>query len=129
MKCFAVIRVDQDYDYVEGAECIGSFPTEQEANDLINKMKSDTVTSWTNRVRYIDAFVESLSIPDTDYHGWLEFLKKFHPFGERYVFPKDFKGELKRYLASRHAKLEGYDPPKAISGTTNLFAVEIDFHE
>jgi hypothetical protein len=126
MKCFAVIRVDQDYDYVEGAECIAAFPTEQEANDLVQKMKDERDASWKQKMEYVEEFVDNINPPETDYQGWVEYLKQY-PFGGRYVMPQNFKNHLKGYLRTHHylVELDGYDPPSIILEWNNLFVVEI----
>jgi len=110
---FAVIKVTIDrYDgMLEGAECLDTFATEQEATDLIQKIKEKQSNVWRERINYIENFVDKIELPKTEYQGWLEFLKQFHPFGIRYVFPKDFKREYKNYLRNYNPKLEGYNPP------------------
>lgn len=122
---FAVVRVDQYYDYVEGVECIDVFQTEQEANNLIQEMKDKRDTSWKDYDKYIETFVDNIDPPKTDYQGWEEYIKQFFGNDCRYVLPKDFKKELKRYLRDYSPKLEGYNPPSIILGWTNLFVVEI----
>ena len=123
---FAVIQVFQDFDYVEGAECIDIFSTQQEASDLIREIKSEKISAWKQRTDYIDQFVASLDLPQTDYEGWLKYLNKFFPPDARYILPQDFKKELTFYLREHHlVKLEGYDPPPVIFDNNNLFVVEI----
>lgn len=129
MNCFAVIRIDQpDGEYVEGAECIYVAVTEKDAEDYLQKMKNDRDTAWKNRLDYIEKFVDDISLPETDYHGWLEYLKQYYPFGACYVMPKDFNKEFKGYLRTHPtpvAKLDGYNPPD-LPCWSPLFVVEIN---
>jgi hypothetical protein len=126
---FAVIRVDQpDGEYVEGVECIYVSPTEQEADDYLQKMKNDRNTVWENRMDYIEKFVDDINLPAAPgYQDWIEYTKQYHPFGCCYVMPKDFKKELKGYLRTHYsAKIEGYSPPDLQDHQWEpLFVVEV----
>ena len=123
---FIIVQVYQDYDYVEGVGYIKSFPTEEEANTFIQEKREEQDAACKARRDYIEKWVDLIECPETDYHGWKEYLKQYHPFGARYVFPKDFKKELKGYLRTHPAKLEGYDPPQANFNWDNLFVVEAE---
>lgn len=125
MGCFALIKVHQDYDYVEGAECISSFSSEKEAQDFLSKLKSDQDLSWKNRRDYISNFVDQLTVPEMNYQEWNDFLQKLNLW--RYILPKDFKEELKRHLLTSSYKYPdaSYDPPVALRGADNIFVVEI----
>lgn len=127
MKCFAVIQIEQpDGEYVEGAECIYAATTKQEAEAHHQKMKNDRDVAWKNRLDYIEKFVDDINLPETDYHGWLEYLKQYYPFGACYVMPKDFKKEFKGYLRTHTPiTLEGYNPPD-MPCWSPLFVVEIN---
>ncbi len=122
---FAVLRIDQWYDGVEGIECIDAFPTEEEANQLKQSMEKERDESYRKKIEYIENFVDNIVLPETDYQGWLEFLPKYFGKGCMYVFPKDFKRELKPYLNNYEPKLEGFNPPQKISGWDHLWVVEI----
>ena len=129
MLNFIVVQVDQDYDYVQGVDYIDSFATEDEAKNYIKTKQELAKETGLKRINYIDEYVNKIEVPDTDYHGWVEFLKEF-PFWS-YVYPKDFKKQLKCYLYQNHTvKLEEYDPPEkewseAHAASVNLFIVEI----
>ena len=123
---FAVVLADRDYDYIRGIECVETFYTESEAEGFVKDLIYQRDSSCKERVDYIDSFVEAIELPETDYHGWLEFLKQFHPFGDTYVFPKDFKEIFKRYLFDHSYTAEGYNPPKWLFCNANdYFVVEI----
>lgn len=123
---YAVIRIVQWYEDIHSVECINSFPTSQEAEDFVQKTKNELNALWKNRIEYIEKYVDDIVIPATDGQGWKEYLKKFHPFGELYVVPSNFKKELKSYLIRYHnAVLENYDPPKALVNMDQLYIVEI----
>lgn len=123
---FAVIELDQSYELVEGAKCIKGNLTEQEANDLVKKMKDQEAVSWKQREDYLKEFVNNIDIPENlGYQGWKEFIKQFFGPNCRYVFPKDFQKELIGYLRTYHLELEGYDPPIVPYWPVNLFVVEI----
>jgi hypothetical protein len=123
---YAVIRVDQDYDYVEGAECLAAFDTEYEASALITKIKAEQTAATRRRLDYVEQFVDKIVLPEPpEYNGWLEFLKIYFGEAGRYVYPKDFHMSLKRYLMEYSPTIEGYDPPKREPVWHNLFVVEI----
>jgi len=124
---FIVVQVDQDYDYVEGVRYIASFPTEDAADAFIQEKNEEQNAKWRARLDYIEQWVDAIEVPETDYHGWVEYLKQYHPFGAMYVFPKDFKKELKGFLRTHHsATIEGYNPPPADHRWNGLHVVEIN---
>jgi hypothetical protein len=125
MGCFALIKVHQDYDYVEGAECISSFSSEKDAQDFLSKLKAEQDLSWKNRHDYIREFVEQLKVPQMNYEEWKSFLEKLG-IG-RYIFPVDFKPELIRCLLTSNHKYPdpSYNPPVGLRGADNIFVVEI----
>ena|ERR1019366_344456 len=125
MTIFAVIRVRQCCEDVEGCDCVMTYPTEQEAQDYVQKEKDEWATTWNKKREYVEAFVENIKLPDTDYKGWLEFLETYKDYLGRYTFPKDFKKELTSSLIRREAKLEGFSPPAVTGSFNNLFVVEI----
>lgn len=124
---FIVVRVDQNYDYVEGVNYIDSFPTEDAANAFVQEKNDEQNSAWRARLDYIEQWVDEIEPPEnTDYNGWKSYLEQYHTFGGRYVMPKDFKKELKEYLRTHHSvKLEGYDPPSADFRWNGLHIVEI----
>lgn len=126
MSCFAVIKVNQCYDYVEGAECLESFDNEDDANECVQEWNQKIRESQRAKLDYIEKWVDECEVPEAlNYQHWKSYLEQWHPFGAMYVFPKDFKEELKRYLRTHHATYEGYNPPEAIYDMDNLFVVEI----
>jgi hypothetical protein len=56
---YIIVKVNQDYDYVEGVEYIDSFVTEQEANNFIKEKIEQERTEWKARSSYIDGYVDS----------------------------------------------------------------------
>jgi len=110
---FIVVQVHQNYDMVEGVDYIKSFSTEEEATAYIQKEKEKEEAAWKSRLEYIEQWVDAIECPETDYNGWKEYLKRYHPFGVMYVLPQNFKKNLKEYLRTHSAEIEGYDPPKA----------------
>lgn len=126
MSCFAVIDVDQSYDYVEGLRCLATFLTEQEANDHFQMLTDQANAANLAKMQYIEKFVDAIELPEgVDYLGWLEFLKQYHPFGQSYTYPKNFKNELKSYLMHYTFEFKGYDPPSIYRHWTNIFVIEI----
>lgn len=123
---YAVVRVDNDYDYVEGAECVAVYRFRDEADSHVRVARTESDSSWMNYCQYNKDYADSIKLPETDYQGWLEFLKQFNPFGIRYVFPKDFHKELASYLNSHGSavKWDGYKPPKWYP-RLNLFVIEV----
>ena len=122
---YAIIEVYLNYDYVEGVECAETFDTKEEAESKLKQIKDSISDAQKKRSEYIDEWVDEIELPETDYQGWVEYLKQFHPFGAMYVFPKDFKRGLKSYLRTyTNAKLEGYDPPPCVL-SRDLYVVEI----
>ena len=123
---FIVVQVDQSYDYVEGVNYVQSFPTEDEAIAFVQEKEKEQSAAWRARLDYIENWVDALELPETDYNGWVEYLKQYHPFGVRYVLPQDFKKNLKGYLKTHHsAKIDGYYPPPANFKWNGLHIVEI----
>ena len=98
---FIVVRVDQNYDYVEGVRYIRSFPTEEEANAFIQEKNEEHKSAWRSKMDYIDAWVDALELPQTDRHGWLEYLKQYQI---RDSSPQDFKKNLKGASSKISAK-------------------------
>jgi|694.fasta_scaffold46598_5 hypothetical protein len=123
---YIIVKVNQDYDYVEGVEYIDSFVTEQEADNFIKEKTEQERTEWKARMSYIDGYVDAINVPDTDYNGWQAFLKQYVPFQSHWT-PKDFKNDLKIYLRnpSYSVNLAGYDPPPAHNKWNNLFIVKV----
>lgn len=124
MGCFALIKVHQDYDYVEGAECISSFSSEKDAQDFLSKLKAEQQLSSKNRDDYIRKFVERLEVPQMNYEEWKVLLERLGLW--RYIMPVDFKPELTWHLLTSNYKYPdpSYDPPVALSAD-NIFVVEI----
>lgn len=122
---YAVIRVDQYYDDVEGAECLASFPTREEAEKHVQEIKDERDRLYRENQAYIDRFVEAIEVPKTDYAGWVAFLKQFSFFGDRYILPQDFKYTMKSYLREQVPPLAGFNPPPVKHGFNNLFVVVV----
>ena len=123
---FIVVKVDQNYDYVEDVRYIASFPTEHAAQAFVKEKKEEQDEKWRARRDYIEQWVNTITLPETDAQGWKEFLQPFHPFGERGMFRQFFHQELKNYLRTYHSvKLEGYNPPIADWRWDGLHVVHI----
>jgi hypothetical protein len=129
MSRFAVIRVDQDYDYVEGAECLDVFDTKEEAERTLVQVKHLIETFSSRRLAYNEGFVAGLPEPNLPQpphtKQWEEYKSQFKyiPYG---ATPKDFKQLMLSALNGGYGKeLDGYDPPPSIHGWNNLFVVEI----
>ena len=126
---FAVIQLEQYYEMVEDVRCVKANLTEQEANDLIKKMKDEDNACRKKRSDYIEEFVRKIDVPENlDYEGWKEYISLFFGDNCRYVLPKDFQQELIYYLRKYTPdtlKDIGYDPPIVSGCYLNLFVVEI----
>jgi len=115
---YIVVKVSQDYDYVENVEYVDSFATEQEADNFIKEKDAASLSERRARLAYIDGYVDAINVPDTnDYRVWQVFLKQYIPFQSHWT-PKDFKKDLKSYLREHSPSVEsgvydGYDPPIA----------------
>src|SRR5688572_13616675 len=97
---FAVIRVKQYYDYVEGIEFLKSFSTEEEAKSFIKKIKDDQDKKLDDRNAYIMNFVHNIVIPENiNTQEWKEFLEQFKPYvPSSYVTPKNFHNTILDFL-------------------------------
>jgi hypothetical protein len=136
---FAVIQVWQDYDYVSGAECVKSFKTEKEANDLIEERSRASDASWKAKEEYVDRFLQGIPEPPKRQEGvnqYDEWKKYAESFG-RYCEPRHYSslGEIRQQIRNRllsepkeafkdAPSLKGFDPPET-SYCGNLFVVEI----
>lgn len=124
MSIFAIIRVDQCYDYVEGADCLSVHSTREEAEAEIVRLKGVRDASFKARGDYISDFVDAIELPKTDYNGWCVFLKEWQYPGT-HLSPSSFHREMKYFLFNHPVKLKGFDPPEVIRNMNNLFVVEI----
>lgn len=127
MTIYAVIDVDQDYDYVVGAACLASFSTEPEANGLIKRMRDESAAAWKFRLEYIDKFVEAVEVPEPKTHQeWQDWVMKY-PVYANHTHPKNFKEHLRDSLRKGHGlTLEEYAPPPRGGNCNNLFVVTIE---
>lgn len=121
-----VLDIRQTYGdgYIEGVEHLASFATEQEANDYVLFLKERKRASWAVRLKYIEEFVDSIVIPETDYNGWKEFLKSYG-IEHLNLRPDNFREGMKRYLNDYSPELNGFNPPKSIRDYDNLFVLKI----
>jgi hypothetical protein len=130
-KKFAVIKAYQDYDYLEGLECVISFPTEQEAKDYIKSKEDDRMAAFKRRDAYVEQFVAGINPPDTQpqfmiYTNKFSFgcnvtQENFKPFLKVYLSQHCLDGE---YLRKNFKEFENYYP-SAFLPYENLFVVEI----
>ena len=123
----AVIQTCQFYDEIHSVTCSKTCATEAEANGAIQQMKDNRDEAWSKRMDYVEEFVDAIDPPEpTTYNEWQEYLKQFSPFGDRYVFPKDFKKELKGYLRTHNNDtIIGYDPPPVEWSHAEWYVVEL----
>jgi hypothetical protein len=127
---FAVILIDQDYDYIEGLECVKCFNTEQEANDFIVSENQKHQDSHTELCKYIDKFIdENVDIPDLlEYSQWNVYRNKFELRDAAFVYPGNLKEVLKGRLKWGHdvpAVIKDKFNPPPIYACGNLRVVEI----
>jgi hypothetical protein len=136
MAKFAVVKVDQDYDYVEGAECVVSFDTYAEADDYVRDFRQKQYELIQKRVDYIQTYVEAIKVPDLgtiNYQEWEQFLMPYFGRVSPYITAETFKHQLTLHLFSyptwgttEHGKkMKDYNPPPQIKVVQNLFVVEI----
>jgi len=60
---FVIVRVHQDYDYVEKLEYVKSFDTEGEAKDWIALKHEECRILWKARDEYVDEYMEGIEKP------------------------------------------------------------------
>lgn len=128
MNNFIVVQAHLDYDYVEGVDYIAKFNSEEEANKFISDKKEKQDAEWSARCNYINEWVDAIELPETDYNGWKEFLATWGTFSHpsKYIYPKDFKNEFKRFLMQYYSfSFEGYNPPAFHFHASNLFIIEV----
>lgn len=106
-----VVRVDQDYDYVQGVNYVDDFENEEQAIAFIEREKTIFHNSWSNFCNYIDGFVDAIIIPEgLQYNEWQDFKSKYPLYNPS---PENFHTSLKAHLKNyRSCELEGYNPPK-----------------
>ncbi|RDJ35583.1 MAG: hypothetical protein DWQ19_12260 [Crenarchaeota archaeon] len=132
---YAVIKVNQpDGEYVEGLECIGVYPTEPEAQALIETLKKEASDSYAAKKQYVQDFVDKLPEPPVTIKEWEEYLAQFkwrdsmgnlHQLYLLTTSPMHFKRDLAWTLMTYNLEWEGFDPPKVIRHPI-LYAVEIN---
>ena len=151
---FAVIKVDQDYDYVQGCCCLGAFKTKKEAEAFIAGQQLEADTSWKVKEEYVDKFLLTLPPLVTDAEGpaaylaWKPYIEKFYPFEPQfYSSIKGIREQLRKRLLESSKKdvaglmdqtksetnlhygksgdfMKAFDPPEAFY-FSNAFIVEI----
>lgn len=127
MSCWAVVRVSQDYDSVEGVEFISAYATESEANEFIRITKADEDASVEAYRKYIDDYVDAMEVPDwrVELKSWQQFIKDVGLTGG-HIHVGNFTHRLKHNLkAGLTYNLPGFSPPPYHRRGFNLFAVEI----
>lgn len=117
---WAVLEVDQDYDCVNGIECICTVSTEENGFAYIKEAEKQNTANFLTREKYVDDYVNSL---DEDV---LKKLKKKAEFKHLDQKVAPFKDCFKLFLKNNHYKieLENYNPPE-FKWVGNLFVVEI----
>jgi hypothetical protein len=125
---FAVVKIMQEYEYVEDVKCIFSSLSQQECIDYINKLREERLFAVKDRQDYCSKFVDDLEVPELDSNAWIEYLKTF--FGDSkylcYISRQDFKSKLKGILFTTTKKIKDFNPPPKPSDISfNLFVVEI----
>jgi hypothetical protein len=131
---FVVVRVHQDYDYVEKLEYVKSCDTEDEAKGWIAEKMEECRILWKARDEYVDKYMESIEDPPKmGYNDWCEYLKQF---GMRpgYIhqgnFKERLKSDLKRAQWNVCKKVKDFDPPfnppPTHSYPNDLYVMEIN---
>lgn len=128
MNNFIVVEANQSYEHIEEIVYVENFDTKEQAQIYIENINIEQAASFQIRKKYIEDWVDAIEIPETDYHGWIDFYSQYI-FRNTYVFPKDFKNELKNCLINGYGyvkgnKFENYNPPKKCR-FSNLFIVSI----
>ena len=105
---FAVIRVHQDYDYVEGLEFIASFTTEEKAQSYIEQKNEAYRVSFLQRKHYIEKYVDAMEVPvfincnPESFKEWNDFIIEMYNCGNGYkpshVNGLNFKEQFKEHL-------------------------------
>lgn len=122
---FAVIEVDSDYDYINGLECIKTFPSEAEAQKFIDDAREIRDNSYRIRSNYIDEYIKSFEFEDIDNHeDWLKFLSQFPGIDIIMTHKGNFHSKLRDYIGNRYTP-PGFNPPDVITFGTCLHIVEI----
>lgn len=110
---FAVVQVFQDYDYVEGVECVKVFRSEQECYDYIQDISRKSQEAFAKRNEYTLQYIAEKCQP-FKYERWEKFKSRFHPLlascVDRTNFVPVLCNELMRtsYLPD---SCKDYDPP------------------
>ena len=123
---FAIIEVHASYDWVDDAECIEAFDTQEQANQKLKEINDDTKAKRDERCEYIENWVDKLEMPDTShYKEHMEYQQQFRHLTGTYTTPSFFKERLKLSLHERfNSELENYDPPPYVRHRF-LYVVEI----
>jgi hypothetical protein len=113
---FIIVKVDQNYDDVEGVELITQFATEKEASDYMEYRKKEYIESANAHVKYIDDFVAKFPEPKTHQER-----EKFTPY---MTHNPNFRQALRYNLISKNFKPDNFNPPVIID-SYNLFILEV----
>lgn len=128
MSKFAVIYVNQCYDYVENVTSLGTYPTEELALEFIKNKNEAYQSSFLAKSDYINKFVdEKVGIPETKgYYEWLDAIKPF-PMFPAHTNHDNFKENLKRSLLQGHPlkNYPEYNPPELVQSGSGMWVVEI----
>lgn len=128
MTMFAAIHVHQDYDNIEGIECLKVFSVETECNNFIQKMKLIEKNEILSIQKYIEEFVDKIVLP-TENNEWEKTVEKY--YGKHAFYTHNNKLNFKKRLIESInlgyiSKLDNYNPPKkTVNNSNNIFKLEI----
>lgn len=121
---FAIVRVNQDYDYVNGVDWVkGGFATCEEAQAYIDALKTADKETQKRRLEFNKAFLARLKLPE-DPEKWKEFLAAFNGCW-RGCTQGSFKTQFAIYMGNVKFEGMGYDPPTVTWDGNDLYIVEV----
>lgn len=125
---FAIVKVELNYDFIEGVECIAFFQDQKEAENFLLDTKNKALKISFERNLYIEEYVKNFNYPkQVSYQEWSAFIKNI--FGREciYILPQDFEKTLRHNLLQGYdLNIEGFYPPKKLDKDwNNVFIMEI----
>ena len=114
---YAVIRVNQNYDYVESVECLITFPEKESAYKYVQDLQKEIRDFWDRHSKYVKDFVHGLEIP-INYPDWRSFMEQLIPkpnisFNTFIHFPDVFRRDLCHYFITYKPTFGGFNPPSS----------------
>jgi hypothetical protein len=130
---WAIIRVNMDYDYCMGIDCLKVFSTDEECQQFIDKRREDELTRWKEREAHIDRFIETIVVPE-NIPGNRDAYQKCEAFKEEWGIPnytqysdslKAIKSCLRQSYGIKEEKIKACNAPVYGADSQNLHYVEI----